>query len=65
MGDIAHHIHAGDRLAAQEGERIGVGLLEERNHQVRDIHFVFFGALAVVEGMLDHSMEGEGLERID
>ena len=44
---------------------MGVGLLKKCDDQVRDLDFLFLSAIGMVQGVLDHAMEGECLHRFD
>ena len=69
LGDAVRHepqqIEARDALGAQQRDRVGVGLLQDGRQQITRVRFLLLGALHVMERMLHHAMEGEGLALLE
>ena len=61
VGEELQHVEARDAVGAQQSHRVGVGLLEERCDQVAGFDLVLLGARGVLERVLDHPVEGQGL----
>jgi hypothetical protein len=61
VGDETQHVQPGDTLGAQQGHRVGVGLLKDCSQQVARLDLLLLRALGVLHGALDHPVEGQGL----
>ena len=61
VADISQQVKARDALGTQQGHRMGVRLLKNRDDQVADLDLLLFRTIRMVHGVLDHTMKREGL----
>ena len=61
---VAEHVEPRDLVAAQQGHRVRVRLLEERRQQIARFHLFLLRGVGLGQRALDHPVEGEGLRRV-
>ena len=57
VGDVIHHVEAGDVLPAEKISRVGFAFAEYGNQNVSAVHFFFTGRLNVENGALQDPLE--------
>lgn len=59
MGNVVDHIQAGDVLLAEQIDRVGILLAENRHQDIGAGHFLLAGSLHVEHGSLQNALEAQ------